>query len=144
MAAWKIRQPLQSFFSQCMKLDNPFLSSSLNKICIQPVNRRIFVQITIVQFTVLLVPASVSERPSASSGLCVESPLHGLEQQLGVLLQQGQSLPTFTCDLLVYLDPVTPRGGLRQRVQLSLDCQEGLGQDAPHFLLIFTGLLSRL
>lgn len=42
-----------------MKLNNPFPSSSLNTICIQPVNLRIFVQITIVQFTVLLVPASV-------------------------------------------------------------------------------------
>lgn len=133
-----------------MKLNNPFPSSSLNTICIQPVNLRIFVQITIVQFTVLLVPASVGayrrvkEHRSVSSGLCIESPLHRLEQQLGVLLQQGQGLPSFTCDLLVYLEPVTARGGLRQRVQLSLDCQEGLGQDAPHFLLIFTGLLSGL
>lgn len=77
-----------------------------------------------------------------SSGLCVEPPLHRLDQQLCVLLQQGQGLLALTSGPELHLQPLTPWAALRQRVQLGLDCQQGLWQDAPHLALIYTGLLA--
>lgn len=70
-------------------------------------------------------------------GLCVQSPLHGLEQQLGTLLQQGQGLPPVAGRL-------ARRDGLRHGVQLGLDRQQRLGEDASHLLVIVAGLLEHL
>ncbi|TNN41778.1 Galectin-3 [Liparis tanakae] len=62
----------------------------------------------------------------------VNPPLHRLQQQLGVLLQQSQGLVPLTFDPRVR-GPV----GARQRVQLRPHRAQGLAQDAPHLLLIF-------
>lgn len=77
------------------------------------------------------------------SGLCVQFPLHRFEQQLGVLLQKSQGflpLSPLTPDLWLH----TLWGGVGERVQLSSGCQQGLGQDVPHLVLILAGLLQHL
>lgn len=144
MAFWKIRQPFQRFLS----LSALYSKQTSQNLCAN--NKRAVrsapacASVSLLQALHCVCGHSYVSDHGICSRLGVQPPLHRLQQQLGVLLQQSQGLVALGSALLVRAEVSALCGGVGQRVQLRLDCQQGLRQDAPHFLLIFTGLLAPL